>query len=133
MQLSGLIAVIIAGATCTLALPKPTIPKRALGGILICQGANATGLCHYETYTLNECHELPQEFQKNTRTFAPDGDNFYCWLHPGRCADICTSPTGCTFGGTFYFDNPNKYDLAKVSWDTNILSFDCHKNDTTTS
>ncbi|GAP89759.1 hypothetical protein SAMD00023353_3600550 [Rosellinia necatrix] len=132
MQLSGIIA-IIAAATCASALPKPTTAKRDLGGILICQGANATGKCHYETYTLNECHEVPEAFFQNTRTFAPDGDNFYCWPRVGRCSDICTSPTGCTFGGAFYFDNPNKYDLAKISWDKSLVAFDCHKNETDTA
>ncbi|KAJ2976184.1 hypothetical protein NUW58_g8152 [Xylaria curta] len=89
-----------------------------------------TQICHYETYTLDECHEVPKEFWQNTRTFAPDGDDFYCWPRVGRCADICTSPTGCTFGGAFYFDNPNKYDLAKISWEKSLVSFDCHKNKT---
>ncbi|KAI0452165.1 hypothetical protein F5B21DRAFT_506474 [Xylaria acuta] len=133
MQLSGVIITIIAAASCASALPKPITAKRALGGILMCQGANATGLCHYETYTLGECHEVPKEFWQNTRTFAPDGDNFYCWPRVGVCDDICTSPTGCTFGGAFYFDNPAKYDLAKISWDKSLVSFDCHKNETTTA
>ncbi|KAI3336374.1 hypothetical protein HD806DRAFT_3664 [Xylariaceae sp. AK1471] len=131
MQLSGVITAIIAAATCVSALPKPTTAKRAVGGVLLCQGANATGECHYETYTLKECHLVPPEFQKNTRTFAPDGDDFYCWPRPGFCNSTCTSPTGCTFGGALYFDNPAKYDLQKINWDTSLVSFDCHLNNTT--
>ncbi|KAI0909608.1 hypothetical protein F4824DRAFT_457803 [Ustulina deusta] len=133
MQLSGLITTIIAAATCVSALPKPITAKRAVGGVLLCQGVNATGICHYEAYTLNECHNVPEAFFQNTRTFAPDGDDFYCWPRVGNCSNICTSPTGCTFGGALYFDNPHKYDLTKISWDTSLASFDCHKNITDTA
>jgi len=130
MHTFGVITAIIAAATCVSALPKPTIPiaKREVGGVLICQGANATGDCHYETYTMNECHDVPEAFYQNTRTFAPDGDGFYCWPRVSRCSDICRSPTGCTFGGAFYFENPAKYDLSKLSWQKSLASFDCHKN-----
>ncbi|KAI0110364.1 hypothetical protein GGR51DRAFT_89017 [Nemania sp. FL0031] len=130
MQLSGVIVTLITAATCVSAWPRPPA-KRALGGVLLCQGANATGVCHYEVYSLNECHEVPQALYQNTRTFAPDNDDFYCWPRVGLCSDICTSPTGCTFGGAFYYANPNKYDLAKISWDKSLVSFDCHKNITT--
>ncbi|KAI1311988.1 hypothetical protein F5Y03DRAFT_390956 [Xylaria venustula] len=99
--------------------------------VLLCQGANATGSCHYEAYSLTECHDVPDDFFQNTRTFAPDGDDFYCWPRVTKCADICTSPTGCTFGGAFYFSNPHKYDLASIAWDKSLGSFDCHKNTTT--
>ncbi|KAI1194776.1 hypothetical protein F5X97DRAFT_327233 [Nemania serpens] len=133
MQLvQGIIATIVVAATCVSALPKPTSAKRAMGGILICQGPNATGACQYEAYALDVCHDLPQEFFKNTRTFAPDNDDFFCWPRVGRCSDICRAPSGCTFGGAFYFGNPNKYDLAKISWDKSLVSFDCHKNKTIT-
>ncbi|KAF2964359.1 hypothetical protein GQX73_g9207 [Xylaria multiplex] len=137
MQLSGAIITIVAAAACVSALPKPPAAKRAVGGltrslrggqVLLCQGANATGLCHYEAYALDECHDVPKEFYQNTRTFAPDGDDFFCMPRVSRCSDICKSPTGCTFGGAFYFDNPNKYDLAKISWEKSLSSFDCHKN-----
>ncbi|KAI1347655.1 hypothetical protein F5Y01DRAFT_235407 [Xylaria sp. FL0043] len=133
MQLSGIIATVVAAATCVSALPKPTTAKRAVGGVLLCQGANATGNCHYEAYALDVCHDVPDDFFHNTRTFAPDGDDFYCWPRVGKCADICMSPTGCTFGGAFYFDNPHKYDLAAISWDKSLVSFDCHKNVTETT
>ncbi|GAW18696.1 hypothetical protein ANO14919_081770 [Xylariales sp. No.14919] len=127
MQLSGVITSIIAAAACVSALPKPPV-KRAVGGVLLCQGANATGICHYEAYALDECHDVSEDFFHNTRTFAPDGDDFYCWPRVGKCADICKSPTGCTFGGAFYFDNPHKYDLAQIAWEKSLVSFDCHKN-----
>ncbi|KAI0543228.1 hypothetical protein GGR58DRAFT_509940 [Xylaria digitata] len=128
MQLSGVIITIIAAAACVSALPKPPAAKRAVGGVLLCQGANATGVCHYEAYALDECHDVPKDLFQNTRTFAPDGDDFYCWPRVGKCSSICTSPTGCTFGGAFYFDNPNKYDLASIKWEKSLASFDCHKN-----
>ncbi|KAI8627388.1 hypothetical protein F5Y19DRAFT_477602 [Xylariaceae sp. FL1651] len=133
MQLFGIITTVFAAAASVSALPKPTIAKREVGGILICNGANATGNCHYETYTLEDCHDMPTEFYQNTSTFAPDGEDFYCWPRVSRCSDICKSPTGCTFGGAFYFGNPNKYDLGKISWDKSLVSFDCHKNITTTA
>ncbi|KAI0527756.1 hypothetical protein F5B22DRAFT_2990 [Xylaria bambusicola] len=135
MQLTSVIATFLVAATSVSALPKPAVAKRAVGGVLLCQGANATGLCHYEAYALDECHDVSADFYHNTRTFAPDGDDFYCWPRVSKCSDICKSPTGCTFGGAFYFDNPNKYDLTKISWDESLASFDCHKNitDSTTA
>ncbi|KAI2637547.1 hypothetical protein GGS21DRAFT_484245 [Xylaria nigripes] len=133
MQLSGVLAVIVAAASCVSALPKLPLKAREPGGILLCQGANATGPCHYEVYSLGGCHDVPKALYHNTRTFAPDGDDFFCWPRLGTCADICRAPSGCTFGGAFYFDNPNKYDLAKILWDKSLGSFDCHKNTTTTS
>ncbi|KAI1154518.1 hypothetical protein F4825DRAFT_170478 [Nemania diffusa] len=131
MQLSGVLTTIIAAATCVSALPSPPIPKRALGGVRLCTGANATGVCHYEVYSLNACHDVPKALYQNTRTFAPDNDDFFCWPRVNTCEEICMSPTGCTFGGAFYYANPNKYDLAKISWDKSLGSFDCHLNTTT--
>ncbi|KAI1175837.1 hypothetical protein F4777DRAFT_298607 [Nemania sp. FL0916] len=133
MQLSSVITTILAVGASVSALPKPTTAKRAVGGVLLCQGANATGDCLYETYTLEECYDVPDAFFQNTRTFAPDGDNFFCWPRVGKCADVCKSPTGCTFGGAFYFDNPHKYDLTAISWEKSLVSFDCHANETTTA
>ncbi|KAI1812684.1 hypothetical protein GGS20DRAFT_556779 [Poronia punctata] len=133
MQLFGIITSIIAASASVSALPKPNVAKREAGGVLLCQGANATGKCHYETFALDECHDMPEAFYRNTKTFAPDGEDFYCWPRVSKCSDICKSPTGCTFGGTFYFNHPHKYDISKISWDKSISSFDCHKNSTTNS
>ncbi|KAI1828311.1 hypothetical protein F4861DRAFT_535273 [Xylaria intraflava] len=133
MQLPAVFTAILTAATCVSALPKPILDKRAVGGVLLCQGANATGDCHYEVYSLDECHDVPEGFFHNTRTFAPDGDDFYCWPRVATCKDICKSPSGCTFGGAFYFDNPNKYDLSKILWDKSLGSFDCHLNVTDTA
>ena len=47
--------------------------------ILICEGANATGMCFHSTYSLEECHDVPGDLQRNAATFAPDGDGFYCY------------------------------------------------------
>ncbi|KAI0166243.1 hypothetical protein GGR57DRAFT_496516 [Xylariaceae sp. FL1272] len=135
MQLLGAFTTFLAAATCVSALPRgwPKIEKRAMGGVLICTGANATGDCVYQDYTLEDCHDLPADFVRNTNTFAPDGDDFYCWPRVSSCSDICKSPTGCTFGTSFYFDNPHKFNLHSVSWDKSLASFDCHKNTTTTA
>ncbi|KAI1393662.1 uncharacterized protein F4822DRAFT_20288 [Hypoxylon trugodes] len=132
MQLVTIITSLVAAATCVSGRGRPPLAKREVGGILICNGANATGPCHYEVYSMVDCHDLPESFVGNTKTFAPDGDGFYCWPRAGSCADICTSPTGCTFG-TLSFDNPNKWDLSKIKWDTILGSFDCQQNRTTTA
>ncbi|KAI1434348.1 hypothetical protein GGR50DRAFT_662732 [Xylaria sp. CBS 124048] len=131
MQISAVVATALIAVAS--ALPKPMLDKREFGGILLCQGANATGDCHYEVYALEECHDVPPEFFHNIGTFAPDGDDFYCWPRVSTCDDICKSPSGCTFGGAFYFDKPDKYDLAKIHWDKSLGSFDCHKNVTAPS
>ncbi|KAI0602967.1 hypothetical protein F4775DRAFT_531336 [Biscogniauxia sp. FL1348] len=134
MQLFGIIGYFLALAACASALPRPpaTVAKRDVAGVQLCTGANATGTCHYEVYTLQECHDVPEGFSKNTRTFAPDDSGFFCWPRVGSCADICRSPTGCTFGGAIDYFYPNKYDLAKSSWDKSLMSFDCHMNRTIT-
>ncbi|KAF7532683.1 hypothetical protein G7054_g7754 [Neopestalotiopsis clavispora] len=146
MQLSTIIASVLVSAASISAAPTAQIAKREAGGIkslkrvnadpsfkqvLICQGANATGNCHYEVYTMQECHDLPTDLQRNASTFAPDGDNFYCYPRAGNCSQICTSPTGCTFGAVS-FDSPVKYDLSSIQWDNLIGAFSCHLNETST-
>ncbi|KAI1331261.1 hypothetical protein F5Y16DRAFT_361040 [Xylariaceae sp. FL0255] len=131
MQFLTSITAILSAVACVSALPKPEIEKRAVGGVLICTGANATGDCIYNTYALDKCIDVPAPYTKNTGTFAPDGEAFYCWGRVGNCSTICESPTGCTFGNAFYYGNPHKYDLAAVSWKTSLMSFDCHLNSTT--
>ncbi|KAI1337931.1 hypothetical protein F5Y15DRAFT_417370 [Xylariaceae sp. FL0016] len=130
MQLSQIMTGLVAVAVCVTALPTSSLAKREEGGVLLCQGADATGTCHYEVYSLEDCHDVPDGFSKNTKTFAPDGDDFYCWPRVGTCADVCMSPTGCTFGGALYFSHPAKYNLSEIAWDTSLMSFDCHKNAT---
>ncbi|KAI0180177.1 hypothetical protein GGR52DRAFT_568931 [Hypoxylon sp. FL1284] len=97
--------------------------------VLMCNGANATGTCHYEVYSMRDCHDMPDGFSENTKTFAPDGDAFYCWPKVGHCDDICTSPTGCTFGAVSFY-NPVKWDLSTIQWDGLIQSFECALNET---
>ncbi|KAH7038193.1 uncharacterized protein B0I36DRAFT_237714 [Microdochium trichocladiopsis] len=111
------------------ATPAEQLDKREVGGILICQGPHATGPCSYGKYELDMCHDMPPGFIKNAATFAPDGEAFYCFPRVGRCADICTSPTDCTFGAVS-FDSPLKYDLGIYNWQTLFESFDCHLNQT---
>ncbi|KAI0380932.1 hypothetical protein F5Y04DRAFT_281278 [Hypomontagnella monticulosa] len=139
MQFFALITSLIAAATCVSALPAALLAKREIGGvtnfflanlqILICNGANATGPCHYEVYSMNDCHDMPEGFSAKTKTFAPDGDRFFCFPKVGRCDEICTSPTGCTFGSVD-FNSPVKYDLSKIQWDHLIESFRCNLNTT---
>ncbi|RYP21949.1 hypothetical protein DL767_009152 [Monosporascus sp. MG133] len=130
MRLSTAITTLIAAAAWSSALPAEKMLKREVGGVLICQGANATGTCTYKVYSLGKCHNLPPKLQRNASTFAPDGDGFYCFPRAGTCSQICTSPTGCTFGAVD-FHNPRKWDLSAINWQRIIGSFDCHLNETT--
>ncbi|ORY69738.1 uncharacterized protein BCR38DRAFT_419960 [Pseudomassariella vexata] len=132
MQFSTILPILLAAAVSTSAAPTANIAKREIGGVLICQGVNATGTCAYSAYTMEDCHDLPDNLSGNAATFAPDGDNFYCYPKAGKCADICTSPTGCTFGAVS-FDSPVKYDLTSIKWQTLLKSFTCHLNTTTTA
>ncbi|KAH9898948.1 hypothetical protein F4778DRAFT_178343 [Xylariomycetidae sp. FL2044] len=132
MQFFTTIISLVIAATWATAFPRRHMAKREVGGVTICSGANATGTCHYEVYSMNECHDLPAELSGDARTFAPDNSGFFCYPHVGSCADICTSPTGCTFGAVDYY-NPVKSDLATIQWDHLIQSFDCHLNVTTTA
>ncbi|RKU41025.1 hypothetical protein DL546_002237 [Coniochaeta pulveracea] len=121
-----LITTILALAAFTTAQP---VQKRELGGILICNGPNATGNCTHEVYTLDTCHNLTTEYSQKTNTFAPDGEAFLCYPHPAPCGSICMSPTGCTFGAVS-FDYEHKYNLSAIGWDHLIASFECHLNST---
>ncbi|KAI1854670.1 hypothetical protein JX266_000788 [Neoarthrinium moseri] len=132
MQLLTTFTGLLTVAASVSAAPMETVAKRDVGGVLICQGANATGTCHYEKYTLDECHDLPTDLSGNASTFAPDGDNFFCFPKVGNCASICTSPTGCTFGAVD-FNSPVKYDLSSIQWDHLIQSFRCQLNQTATA
>ncbi|KAI1078351.1 hypothetical protein F5B20DRAFT_225883 [Whalleya microplaca] len=127
MQLFTTITSLLAAAASVSG--RPAVGKRDVGGILICNGANATGACHYEVYSMEECHEMPDGFSGNAKTFAPDGDGFFCWPHPGHCGEICTSPTGCTFGAVD-FNSAVKWDLSTIQWDKLIEHFDCQLNST---
>jgi hypothetical protein len=53
-------------------------------------------------------------------------------MYSGSCEDICTSPTGCTFGAVDFY-NPVKYDLTTINWQNLIGSFYCYMNTTTTT
>ncbi|KAI1406690.1 hypothetical protein F4819DRAFT_4589 [Hypoxylon fuscum] len=132
MQLLTTITSLVAAATCVAARGIPPVAKRDIGGVLICNGANATGACHYEVYSLTDCHDMPDGFSANTKTFAPDGEGFYCWPKVGHCDQICTSPTGCTFGAVSFY-SPLKWDLSTIQWDKLIQSFECRLNETTTA
>ncbi|QUC19281.1 uncharacterized protein UV8b_03522 [Ustilaginoidea virens] len=98
--------------------------KRAVGGVLLCTGPNSTGLCEHQVYALDRCQQLPPPFRRNTSTFAVDGEDFFCFPRVYDCGQICTSPTGCTFGQVD-FGYEHKYDLGAIGWNTLIQSFDC--------
>ncbi|KAI0128905.1 hypothetical protein BJ170DRAFT_594726 [Xylariales sp. AK1849] len=132
MQFSTIFTSALAAAISVSAAPTNSIAKRDVGGVLICQGVNATGSCDYEQYTMDECHDLPADLSGNAATFAPDGDNFYCYPKAGSCSEICTSPTGCTFGAVD-FNSAVKYDLTSIQWNNLLKSFTCHLNQTATA
>ncbi len=73
------------------------------------------------------CVDLAAPFLRNSATFAPDGENFYCEPYIVSCSAICTSPTGCTFGNVD-FKSPVKYNLTSIGWDKYITSFSCYSN-----
>ena len=50
----------------------------------------------------------------------------------GNCSEICTSPTGCTFGAVDFY-NPRKWDLTAIRWQNLLGSFTCYLNETSTS
>ncbi|KAK6842296.1 hypothetical protein PG990_005759 [Apiospora arundinis] len=132
MQFPKVLAALVSVASFSSAAPTQQLAKRELGGVLICQGVNATGPCHYEVYSMQDCHDLPDNLSGNAATFAPDGDSFYCYPRVGHCSDICTSPTGCTFGAV-NFSSPVKYDLTSIQWNTLIQAFHCYENTTSTA
>ncbi|OAR02756.1 hypothetical protein LLEC1_07594 [Akanthomyces lecanii] len=104
------------------------VEKRQVGGVLICTGPDATGDCIYQKYELKKCHQLAAPFLANSATFAPDGDDFYCFPRTRNCDGICTSPTGCTFGQVD-FNYEHKFNLTAISWNTLLRSFDCFEKE----
>ncbi|KAH7329341.1 hypothetical protein B0I35DRAFT_42626 [Stachybotrys elegans] len=115
---------LFAAAISALAISASPIHKRQVGGVLICTGANATGECTHNVYELKTCHDLPAPFFQNASTFAPDGEAFDCFPRVGTCDQICTSPTGCTFGAVD-FNYEHKYNLSAIGWGNLMGHFDC--------
>ncbi|KAK0711590.1 hypothetical protein B0H67DRAFT_491300 [Lasiosphaeris hirsuta] len=124
---NALILALLAVLTLTRAMP---ISRRELGGVLICDGANAQGHCEYGAYELDKCYDLAAPLYQNASTFAPDGEAFYCYPYATSCGGVCTSPTGCTLGAVSFFYE-HKFDLGAVGWEDGIASFECHRNETT--
>lgn len=100
--------------------------------LLICTGANSTGTCTHEVYTLNKCHQLSEPFLRNVTTFAPDGEHFNCYPRTTGCNDTCMSPTGCTIGA-IDFNYEYKFNFSRVGWPKLFNSFDCSLRKTTGS
>ncbi|KAG8428681.1 hypothetical protein J3459_002544 [Metarhizium acridum] len=61
------VAAIVSSAVAVSASP---VEKRAIGGVLLCTGANSTGTCKYSVYELNKCHQLTEPFYR-TQTPLP--------------------------------------------------------------
>ncbi|KAK1779211.1 hypothetical protein QBC45DRAFT_326391, partial [Copromyces sp. CBS 386.78] len=101
------------------------LQARTLGGVLICNGPNATQPCAYSVYEMETCYNLPEPFFRNASTFAPDEGGWYCYPYIMSCGEICTSPEGCTLGGVS-FQYEHKFNLSAVGWDHYISSFECH-------
>lgn len=93
--------------------------------VLLCTGANQSGICQYQVVPMEKCIPLPKVLYGNTRTFALDGDEFYCFPRVTNCGDPCNHPTGCTYGHVD-FGYQHKYNLSAVGWDKVVHSFDCH-------
>ena len=74
---------------------------------------------------METCYDLKKPFYQNSDTFAPDGDEFYCYPYLYKCGGICTSPEGCTLG-PISFNSTWKYDLSPTGWNKYIESFECH-------
>lgn len=95
--------------------------------MLICTGPTATGNCTHGVYTLDTCHNLTAPWSGNAATFAPDGEEFYCYPYLIACGGICRSPEGCTYGAVSY-NTTGKFNLtAAGGWNNLIESFECHK------
>ncbi|KAH6687290.1 hypothetical protein F5X68DRAFT_231766 [Plectosphaerella plurivora] len=121
MKTTSFVATIMAA----MAVSASPVAKRELGGVLMCVGANATGVCDYSVWSMEECHQLPAPFHGNINTFAPDGEGFACFPRTYDCGEICTSPTGCTFGEVD-FQYEHKYNMSAITWESIFKSFDCH-------
>lgn len=75
---------------------------------------------------MGTCTNLSATYENNAATFAPDGEQFYCYPYLQPCGGICMSPEGCTLGALSY-NSTAKYNLtAAGGWDKYISSFECH-------
>lgn len=94
--------------------------------VLICNGARATGNCTYQVYRLDTCYNLTGPYYRDAATFAPDGDEFYCYPYMEPCGGVCTSPEGCTAGAVSY-NTTDRFNLTALGgWDRYIAAFECH-------
>lgn len=93
--------------------------------VLICTGVNATGSCEHIVSTLGECTDLTAPYLQNASTFAPDGEEFYCYPYLYACDGICRSPEGCTYGAVS-FNTTAKMDFTDGGWNNLIESFACY-------
>ncbi|KAJ4411730.1 hypothetical protein N0V82_008914 [Gnomoniopsis sp. IMI 355080] len=113
-------------ATASLSTAKP-IEKRQLGGVLLCTGAQSTGECTHQVVSFGTCTNLTAPYLTNTSTFAPDGEEQYCYPYLYPCGGICKSPEGCTLGAVSYNSTAKTNLAAAGGWNELIESFECYQ------
>ncbi|KAF3769822.1 hypothetical protein M406DRAFT_320071 [Cryphonectria parasitica EP155] len=114
--------------TAVLSVATPIL-KRQVGGVLICNGINATGECTHLVAEVGQCTNLTAPYYQNTSTFAPDGEEFYCYPYLFSCGGICKSPEGCTYGAVSY-NTTAKTNFTAGGWNNLIESFTCYSGAT---
>ncbi|KAK3391747.1 hypothetical protein B0T20DRAFT_488628 [Sordaria brevicollis] len=123
----------LAGDNTTTNKLQANMETGTVGGILICNGPNASPACIYDIYQMEICYDLPVPFLRNASTFVLDDGEWYCYpyiLDPTgqnsmSCGGICTSPEGCTLGGVSP-QYEHRFNLSAVGWGHYISSFECH-------
>lgn len=106
----------------TQALPLPPVLK-----VLICTGAQSTGDCIHQVVAFGTCTNLTAPFLENAATFAPDGEEQYCYPYLYPCGGICKSPEGCTYGAVSYNTTAKNNLTAAGGWNKLIESFECYQ------
>ncbi|ROW04645.1 hypothetical protein VPNG_07427 [Cytospora leucostoma] len=123
MRSLALLTILTSALIAVIATP---LQRRQIGGVLICNGAHATGNCTYQVYRLDTCHNLTAAYYRDAATFAPDGEEFYCYPYIQPCGGVCTSPEGCTAGALSY-NTTDRFNLTALGgWDRYIAAFECH-------
>ncbi|KAK2073885.1 hypothetical protein P8C59_008129 [Phyllachora maydis] len=123
--MTAVIVLVLASACMSGA--NPIAQKRAVGGVLMCTGANSTGQCNHAVHPMDKCVNVTTALYHKVVTFAPDGEEFYCYPYENLCGvGICTSPEGCTLGAISY-ESPFKDNLTAVGWGQSVGSFECYQ------
>lgn len=75
--MTAVIVLVLASACMSGA--NPIAQKRAVGGVLMCTGANSTGQCNHAVHPMDKCVNVTTALYHKVVTFAPDGEEFYCY------------------------------------------------------